>query len=280
MMNRRRFLTITACAFATPLQARTTWSSRALGADASITLAGPAPKAQALWRRVQATLDRVEAHFSLHRDSCLTRLNRDGHLAYPDPDILELVALADRVHRATAGAFDPSVQPLWLATAAGTDPALARTGWQRLRASAREIRLEPGMALTFNGIAQGFAADKIADLLRAEGYDDLLIDMGEIRGLGPFPWQATIADPAGIILGQIGLQNRALATSSPRGTVIGADQSHILHPSREAKWGTAAISAPSAALADALSTACCLMRRDEIDEALASFFGVKLETLS
>ncbi|KAF0172398.1 MAG: ApbE family lipoprotein [Rhodobacteraceae bacterium] len=280
-MNRRRFLTITAAAFATPLHAATpVWQGTALGSAASIRLAGPAPRTARLWRKVEAELTRIETTFSLHRDSALTRLNRDGHLAYPGPDLLALIALATQIHTATAGAFDPSIQPLWLATASDTDPAQAETGWQRLHTTAEELRLAPGMALTFNGIAQGHAADSIAALLRAEGYDNVLIDMGEIIGLGPTPWQAAIADPTGQTLAEIPLQNRALATSSPRGTVIGANQPHILHPTRRPQWSTVSISAPSAALADALSTAACLLSRAEIITALSHFPEARLETLA
>lgn len=280
-MNRRRFLTITAAAFATPLHAATpVWQGTALGSAASIRLAGPAQHSSRLWRKVESELTRIEATFSLHRDSALTRLNRDGHLAYPGPDLLALIALATQVHTATAGAFDPSIQPLWLATASDTDPAQAETGWQRLHTTAEELRLDPGMALTFNGIAQGHAADSIAALLRAEGYNNVLIDMGEIMGLGPAPWQAAIADPTGQTLAEIPLQNRALATSSPRGTVIGANLPHILHPTRRPQWSTVSISAPSAALADALSTAACLLSRAEIITALSHFPEARLETLA
>jgi len=279
-MNRRRFLTITAAALATPLHAATqVWQGTALGSAASIRLAGPAPRNSRLWRKVEAELSQIEATFSLHRDSALARLNRDGHLGYPGPGLLALIGLASAIHTATAGAFDPSIQPLWLATATGTDTARAQTGWHRLRASPEELRLDPGMALTFNGIAQGHAADRIASLLRAEGYDNVLIDMGEIIGLGPKPWQAAIVDPSGQTLAEIPLQNRALATSSPRGTVIGANQPHILHPARRPLWSTASISAPSAALADALSTAACLMSRAEITAALSHFPETRLEAL-
>jgi len=279
-MNRRRFLTITAAALATPLHAATpVWQGTAMGSAASIRLAGPAPQTSRLWRKVEAELTRIEAHFSLHRDSALTRLNRDGHLAYPGPDLLALIALCAQIHTATAGAFDPSIQPLWLATATNTDLTEAETGWHRLRTSREELRLDPGMALTFNGIAQGHAADRIASLLRAEGYDNVLIDMGEILGLGLTRWQAAIADPSGQTLSEIPLQNRALATSSPRGTVIGANQPHILHPTRRPLWSTASISAPSAALADALSTAACLLTRVEITSALSHFPETRLEAL-
>ena len=290
MMNRRRFIVLSAVALAAPAYRATRhdWAGRALGAEARLTLSG-ATDAQArdVFGRVSAALAQVEAQFSLYRDSALTRLNRDGWLSHPAPDILGLFARADQVHRATGGAFDPSIQPLWLATATGGDLTAARAavGWDRVRIDQDEIRLEPGMALTFNGIAQGHAADRIADLLRAEGLGNVLIDMGEGQALGHRPdgaaWQARISGPDGVALADLALRDRALATSSPLGTRIGAGQAHILHPKGQPpQWQTAAISAPSAALADALSTAACLMDRVAIEAALAAFPGARLEHLS
>lgn len=289
-INRRRFLALSAVALAKPARAATRhdWTGIALGAEARLTLSG-ATDAQArhIFARVMATLARVEAQFSLHRDSALARLNRDTRLTHPAPEILELFLLAGRVHLATGGVFDPTVQPLWLATATGDDLAAARSalGWKRVRISDAEIRLDPGMALTFNGIAQGNAADRIAGLMRAEGMTDVLIDMGEVHALGHRPdggpWRAQIAAPDATPLATTTLTDRALATSSPMGTLIGAGSSHILHPrGLPPRWRTVAVSAPSAAVADALSTAACLMDRPAIDAALAAFPGARLEHLS
>src|SRR5690606_10882163 len=44
-----------------------------------------------------------------------------------------------------------------------------------------------GMALTLNGIAQGFITDRIVELLRAGGVTSTLADVGEIRALGRRP---------------------------------------------------------------------------------------------
>ena len=294
MPTRRRFLTLTAAALACPARAEApqVWDGRALGAAARIVLTGAPPRhARRVFAKVERALARIEAQFSLHVDSALTRLNRDGRLAHPGPEIVALFDLADRVHRATGGAFDPSVQPLWLALATGGDTAAARTlvGWERVRVSPEAIRLDPGMALTFNGIAQGAAADRIAALMRAEGFGDVLIDVGEIAGLGlsprGVPWRAGIVLPDGTEVGRAALRDRALATSAPGGTRIGSrsgpGSGHILDPrGGAARWRLAAVTAPSAALADALSTAFCVMDRHQIDAALAAFPQARLAVLS
>lgn len=290
MMNRRRFLALSAVALATPAQSasRHDWSGVALGAEARLTLVGASDRqARHVFALVRGALEHIEAQFSLFRDSALTRLNRDRRLTHPDPDLLALCDLADRVHAATGGVFDPSIQPLWLASATGGDLTAARAaiGWTRVRLARDEIRLDPGMALTFNGIAQGLAADRIAAMMRAEGLGNVLIDMGEVQALGlrpdGAPWQARIAGPDGESLCDLALRDRALATSSPMGTRIGRTHGHILRPDGgPALWRTVSVSAPEAAVADALSTAACLMDRASIERALAAFPGARLEHLS
>lgn len=287
-LGRRRFLTIAAAALAFPARAAepAIWTGRAMGAEARIVLLGTDPvRARRIFRRVEAELAGLERHFSLHVDSALRRLNRDGRLFHPAPEMLAVLRLSDRVHRATGGAFDPTIQPLWLAVATGGDIEAARqsVGWERVETGEAGIALAPGMALTFNGIAQGHAADRVADLLRGEGFGDVLIDMGEVMALGTNgarDWQAAIAAPDGEELARVGLSDRALATSSPMGTRIGGGAAHILHPSgTPPRWSTVAVSAPDAATADALSTAFCLMDRAAIEAALAAFPGAALEYL-
>lgn len=286
-MNRRRFLCLTAAALA-PLPGHaetvTAWDGTGLGTSLSLRLVGADPHhARQTFARVEAEIARIETLASLHRDSGLTRLNRDGHLAWPSPDLLDILTLAGQVHVATQGAFDPTVQPLWLALANGTDRATARAliGWDRLRFTPEEIRLDPGQALTLNGIAQGWAADRIAALLRVQGFTEALVDMGEIAALGSGAgWPAVIAGPDGTPLAETRLINRALATSSPRGTLVNG-QPHILGPRGQPPlWQTVSVSAPRAAVADALSTAFCLMDRASIDAALTRFPEARVEALA
>ncbi len=300
MLNRRRFLTISALCATLPSLARAAadpvyvWSGVALGARATIRIAHP--DAAAITARAAAEIDRLEDVFSLYRaESALMRLNAGGRIDAPPPELLECLTLAGSVHRATRGLFDPTVQPLWSLWAAraaeGTRPtrrelaeARALGGWQDLRYSASAISLAPGMALTLNGIAQGYIADRVAALLQAEGLSDILIDTGEHRAIGGRPdggpWPVRLAQG-----GEVDLRSRALATSAPLGTVFDAAGSlgHILHPASgepaASLWRGVSVSAPSAAMADALSTAACLAAtRDEIDAFAAAFSGARCES--
>ena len=60
-------------------------------------------------------------------------------------------------------------------------------------------RLGSGQAVTLNGIAQGFAADRVREVLAAHGIRHALIDTGEIGGLGRKaggePWRVGIEHP-------------------------------------------------------------------------------------
>lgn len=267
---RRRFLALSVAALACPAEAAPqTWRGRALGAEVSLTVQGlDAGQGARLWRRVARDLKQVEQAVSLFRASELVRLNKSGVLVNPGTVLRALVDLSDRVHHATDGAFDPTVQALW--------EGRSETGWHRIDRTG--IRLPPGMALTFNGVAQGFAADRLAALMRAEGLTDVLIDAGEVVALGPHP--VTVAAPNGLPLKRLTLHDRALATSSPMATRLTDGRPHILHPTRPARHGTVSVSAQSAALADALSTAFCLMTEGEIARALQEFPGARVETLA
>ena len=290
-ISRRRFMTLSASAavFAGAGHGGAlvqSWRGRALGADLRLDVVGASPEAaRRLWKDVARELTRIEADFSLYQASNLRRLNEKGFLMHPAPRVLGLFQWADRLYRATKGVFDPTVQALWLAHVEGQDieTARARTGWERVSVSQERISLEPGMALTFNGIAQGYAADRIAALMRGAGFDDVLVDMGEIHALGHGadgqPWQVGIAGPDGDIVDRVHLTDRALATSSPGATRVGAKRAdHIMHPKGlGALWNTVSVSAGEAVLADGLSTAFCLMSREDIEMTLAMFEGARVE---
>lgn len=292
MLTRRRFIAITAAlapGLALGGTAPHVTSDHALGAR--ITLRLDHPEAPRLAAMAMAEIRRLEAIFSLYLpDSALVRLNRDARLDAPPFEMLECLGLAGAVHHASAGRFDPTVQPLWAAMALATRQgraltdqehkrALARIGWQGVTLSPDAITLRPGMALTLNGIAQGYIADRVAALLASHGLTRALIDTGEMVALPDGHWPVRLADR------DITLRNRALATSAPLGMTFGGNgrTSHILDPETglpaPPRWRAVTVSAPAAALADALSTAGCLIGdRAGLTALCARFPGARLET--
>jgi thiamine biosynthesis lipoprotein len=254
-LTRRRFIAISAAAaygshpaLAISKTSRPTpWRGIALGAEAEIRLdvadrADAAEIIQACWLEI----DRLENLFSLYRpESAIARLNRDGRLAAPDADFLALLSIAASVHRATGGAFDPTVQSLWEAYArihtefpddgsgrrkaiAATHEGLAeRIGFDAVAIGPDRISFDrPGMALTLNGVAQGYITDRIAELLRARGLHHVLVNIGELRALDGRrdgrDWPVRIAEPGNrkATVRTLRLNNRALATSEPLGTTF------------------------------------------------------------
>ena len=276
-MKRRRFLQVAAATLACPRGAQASvWQGTALGADVSVTLTGPG--AGPALTATRAMLARIEALFSLYQPSQLTALNATGSLTDPGPEMLALCRLADQAFRLTAGRFDPTVQPLWTALATGgdTDAARARIGWDRVALTPERIALSPGQALTFNGIAQGYATDVVTAELAALGFTYALVNIGEYRALGG-PWHIGLADPTFGDLGKTTLTGRAAATSSPAALAVGGLPHILSRDGRMPLWSTVSVTAPSAAMADALSTAFCLMDRDAIRATLAALPGTRAQ---
>lgn len=292
-VTRRRFVAIAATAAATGLagcgrafagQALVEWRGVALGAAASIRLAHPdRVEGRRLLAACVAEIARLEGLFSLYRpDSELCRLNADGALERPCMEMVELLSRAAAVSAASGGAFDVTVQPLWRlyrdhfqrADADAAGPAVARVlplvGWRGVMVTPDRIAFaHPGMAVTLNGIAQGYVTDRVAALLRAAGMSSVLIDLGEARALGGRPdgtaWRVGLAAPgAGRIATRLDLRDTALATSGGYGTLFDAAgrHSHLIEP-RSGRTAPArrsvSVLAPEATVADAASTALALL---------------------
>lgn len=246
------------------------WRGSALGAEAGIDLwLDDAGRARRLVRRCLAEIDRLEGIFSLHRrDSALSALNRNGRLRSPPPELVSVLELSARIAALSGGAFDVTVQPLWrlYADAPAGGPSaddLARLArlvdWRAVDVAPHEVRLaRPGMAVTLNGVAQGFIADRLAGLLGDAGLTGALLDVGEIALLGTGPggaWklQAGTAGPT------LELEGGAAATSGPsRATGAFRETPHLLDPATlrpSPIVDEVTVVADSAMIADALSTA-------------------------
>ncbi|WP_420335042.1 FAD:protein FMN transferase [Roseibium sp.] len=274
--TRRRFLTIMAgcVASATALQSARAeaviWRGRALGAEAEIRLFG-ADRDQAKQAVLAArdTIRRMEDLFSLYLPgSALNRLNAGGSLKMP-PEFARLIGIVDRVHRASDGLFDPTVQPMMTALARSKDrlspserQSLAeRIGWTRVLRDGADLSFSvPGMAMTLNGIAQGFATDRVSEVLNAHGFDPHLVHVGEYRA-GSKPARIGIGSTGDGVLDTVDLRRSSVATSAPHGTRFQNGSGHIVRPGpggSEPHWRSVTVQADTAAAADGLSTALAL----------------------
>jgi thiamine biosynthesis lipoprotein len=271
-------------------------ASRALGTDVRLTVYHKElATAENALTAAFAEIERIEELMSLYRpQSQLCRLNHEARLSNPDPDLLRILRTASRLSERTGGAFDVTVQPLWRLYAEaknnGTVPAGAalriareKVDWRRLEISPDLVRLHgDGMAVTLNGMAQGFATDAACRVLRQHGIGSALIDAGEVGAVGQplhkTNWTVGIQHPRqrGDLLGISNLKGRCLATSGDYETRFSDDYRfhHLFDPhtgSSPEELASVSVAAPTALQADALSTAAFVLGAAKGRELLQSF---------
>nr|ACF98101.1 putative NosX protein [uncultured bacterium 1042] len=317
-LNRRRFVAISAAAvglnllpFGRTMSAEAeavTWHGRALGAPASLTIHHhDRAAAERLVELVVVEVARLEAIFSLYRsDSAVAELNRIGALATPPGDLIGLLEAAHAFWESSEGAFDPTVQPVWSLLAnhfstADPDPAgppeaqlsdaLGLVGFGGVRFNRDRIAFRrPGMALSLNGIAQGYITDRVVELLRAGGIGKSLVDMGEIRGFGTQfdnqPWRVGVDGAPGEAgpLTILEIEDRAVATSRADGFRFdeAGRFNHLLDPrsgSGAHLYRSVVVIAPDATSADALSTAFSLLEPPAVQRIVAARPGLRVRLL-
>lgn len=279
------------------------WSGSSLGSPSRLLLYHWDRAAAArIVGQCAAEIERLERIFALYRgDSELARLNRDGRLDAPSQELLALLGDCRHLSALSGGAFDVTVQPLWdlyaahfFAAAAppSTGPAardieraLRLVDWRLVEASPRRVALaRPGMGVTLNGVAQGYVADRITDILQENGCRRVLADLGrsEMRSLGRHadgrPWRVGLADPRRpeTVAATLDLEDRALCTSGGYGTKFEASgrYHHLFDPATGAsanRYIAVSVLAPRARIADALSTALYVTPPERGPALVASF---------
>jgi FAD:protein FMN transferase len=293
-------LVVSACS-RTPEPAQ--FAGPAMGTSYHVTVSG----AESLLERraVQSAIDRVlfeaERHLSAYDDSSeLALLNRDESRSWQDvsPTLFVVLQEAHDVSELTGGSFDVTVAPLlslWGYQTGGVvagsltsfraptpdqlERARMSVGYARL-----ELRAVPrmsvrksanGMRLTVDGIAPGYAVDRIATELGILGHADFIVEIGgEVRAAGQRPeggpWRIAIEAPLATereALVGLRLRNAAVSTSGDyRDVRIDAEghrYSHTVDP-RTGRTTSGALTAvtvidANAIRADAYATALMVM---------------------
>jgi thiamine biosynthesis lipoprotein len=311
-ITRRRALRIVAVAAGLPLgiaALRATapagqlfhWQGEVLGALSEVTLWHPdAALVQRSILRMRGEIARYERIFSLYDpDSEISRLNAAGSLARPSPELRALVDEAQRFSLLSDGAFDISVQPLWRLYEAhfwshadvrpdieehAHEVARDLVDFRRIDSGASRIAFaREGMGITLNSLGQGFITDAIADMLRNEGFESAMVDLGEFRAIGRHPdgraWRVEVADALSHVTDSakgsvkrstadgpprsVELADMALAVSGGYGTVFEPTGRfhHIFDPHSGMSANAlidAAVIGPRATTANGLATALCV----------------------
>jgi len=159
--------------------------------------------------------------------------------------------------------------------------AKALVGWSGVELAGASVSLaQPGMGLTLNSIGQGFITDRCAEVLRAHGFSQVLVDMGEPRAMAAKPdgtaWQIGLADPRepSRSVHTLSVTDQAVSTSGGYGTKLDAAglYTHLINPHTALTapaYESVTVLAPTATQADALSTTLALIPRGDVAARLA-----------
>ena len=233
-------------------------------------------------------VDRLERELSRFLpNSDITRINHldAGEKTVVAPSTLECLLIARHMFDLTDGAFDVSI-------GTGLPSLELDPGESVVHATTRGVQVDLG------GIGKGYAVDLMAELLEEWGLHASLAHGGfsSVLALEPPPgcdgWPLTLSDPSA--------PSRVLARLTVRQTALGASGlrkgDHIVDPrtgqaARERLAAWVAVPRPcesppdlvseqphraaAAAVTDALTTACMLLRHDQVEVLCRSSPGVE-----
>lgn len=255
-----------------------------------------------------AVMRQVEMSLSPFNDSSLiSRINRNEHGARPDSLIITVFNASTDINLRSGGAFDPTVAPLVNAWGFGyrngtgepsrelIDSLLNLVGIAECRLTSDSIiKKHPATEFNFSAITKGLGVDCVAAMLRRNGVDRYLVEIGgeiALAGLNPHgaPWRIMVdapdsSDTAG--------HSRLTVISPGAGGVATSGNYRNYHTLASGKrsWHTispstgypapshilsATVTAPSTMIADALATSCMAMHPDSAMAMIESYPGAE-----
>ena len=306
-INRRKFLNITAMTLALPfcsnslfanLQEKITWTGIALGADSNMTLFHKDKSyAKESLNICINEIKRLENIFSLFdNNSSISQLNKEGYILNPQKELVEVLNFANNISENTNGAFDVTVQPLWIIHKSYSkhknidrlndeiQKVKNLISYKNIEINKNKIYFKKeNMQITLNGIAQGYITDKITNILEQRGFTNVLVNLGEFNSIGGYDenrdWN--IATPYLNDIKYLKLNNNAVASSGGYGTRFDEKYHHLF----DVNTGTSAnyinsvtIKASNAMLADALSTAVFVMSEKQREKIKSIYPNIEIYT--
>lgn len=263
----------------------------------NVTYRGPENLADS----VSVILDSVEKSLSVFNpESTVSHLNKEGRCA-PDHMLAEVLILSLKVNKISDGAFDPSIGELvnlWgfgpekdhpLPDSSEVAAALKYCGIRRCEVSAEGVTVPQGMQLDFSAVAKGYAVDCIARMLKRNGVDNYMVEIGgEVACAGLNPdgtnWRVMVETPGVSIKPLVAsADSLAMASSGNYRRVLtdsaGVRYGHTIspvtgYPVRTRTLGVT-VTASDCATADALATACMAMPYVQAREMIESLDGVE-----
>ncbi|MEO0122380.1 MAG: FAD:protein FMN transferase [candidate division WOR-3 bacterium] len=239
-------------------------------------------------------LDSLLNYFS--PKSLVSKINKEHRVHIP-PDIKPIFLMADSISRLTDGLFDISIAPLleiWgfygkekrIPNQKEIERAKRLVDYKKIRFIGDSIFIPDSMKIDLGGIAQGFAADRMVDILRKFNIKSAIVNIaGEVYAIGKSPknrpWVVGIKHPRqeGVIE-KVGLVDCALSTSGDYEKffiVNGVRYAHIIdpktgYPARD--FASVTIFAENTTFADGIATAVSVMNAEKGKKFLDSM-GIK-----
>jgi thiamine biosynthesis lipoprotein len=256
-------------------------SGMVFGTTYNITYQG----GEELRSEVEAVLDSVNNSLSpFNENSVITAVNENREVKL-DSMFTEVFRLARQINEDTEGAFDITVAPLvnawgfgfkngYMPTDHQVDSLLDIVGMQKVKLESGKIRkTDPRVMLDCSAIAKGYAVDKVAQMLRAKGVKNMMVEIGgEIiahgkNGNGKV-WRIGVTKPNDDTLAVktemqtvLKLTNVAMATSGNYRNFYykdGKKYAHTIDPKSgrpvQQSILSATVIAPTCAVADAYAT--------------------------
>lgn len=247
-----------------------------------------------------AEIQRLEKQFSgTVPDSEISRINAsNGAPVTVSEETAALLSLSLHYAQLSNGAFDITLRPvtaLWdfsadrpsLPDEGALAAAVSMVDYHHLTVSGTTVTLSEG-ALDLGGIAKGYIADRVRELLEQQGVTSALIDLGgNIVAVGNKQgnaWRIGIKDPSNTekLRAVVNGEGFSVVTSGvyERGfTQNGVRYHHLLSPQTgmPVQNGLASVTivCESSVQADALSTACFVLGESEAKKILATMDGVQ-----
>lgn len=255
-----------------------TFSGYAQGGQYSIKadLSGVRTPSSTISANIDSLLRDIDNSISGYNHASLLSRRNSGEDIIPDRHFSRLLELSDQFSRISDGAFDVWGAPLYdiwgFGFKDGRLPSKEQVE-QALQACRNHT------TINFNAIAQGYSCDVIADYLRSIGVKNMLVDIGEIYCQGTNPkgkaWAVGVDRPIdGNNSPGASIQAIWHSDASGQGIVTsgnyrkfyivdGKKYAHTIDPKTgypvEHSLLSATVIAPTAAMADALATACMVM---------------------
>ncbi|MDE5924766.1 MAG: FAD:protein FMN transferase [Muribaculaceae bacterium] len=257
---------------------------------------------------IVAELDAVDRSLSMFNPNSVVSMVNSNQSMAVDSAFADVFRIARRVWQLSGGSYDPTVAPLvdlWGFGRRGCDSVAPSS--LRLREALKsvgmgECYISDGTVVKKNGatefdfssIAKGYAVDRIAGMLRRNGVDDYLVEIGGEVAAGGVNcegrlWAVGIENASDLSMTDemLLLENMAVATSGNYRRYVELlraghteEYGHIIDPRsgfpRKGSVASATVVAPTCALADALATACFVMSPTECRALEDSIEGVRI----